>query len=480
MSTSPPVSPRLHNADLAPATTREWNGYSVFALWMSVLHNVGAYTFAIGFFFRGLNTWTVLAAMAVALVVVYVLMNLSGAIGQRTGVPYPVVARISFGVFGANLPALIRGVLAVFWYGVQTYLGSVAVSALALRLAPGLAAWNAHRLLGLSALGCCCFLALWVLQLLVVRHGMEAVRRYQNWAGPAVYLVMFVLLAWVLIRTGGAPGVEVSPARVHGGSAVLQFASIVGLIVAFFGTFLLNISDFSRSSPSQRSMRRANLWGLPVNFLVFAVTVAVVTTGSATLFGHAVTDPIELVQRIDNTPVLIFATIVFTIATIGVNVAANVVSPAFDFSNIAPRYITFERGGILAAIGSILVCPWALYSSPVVVDYFIGGLGALLGPLFGVIVTDFHLVRRGRVDVAALYVEGGGPYWYRRGVNPRAMLSAAVGAVLAIPVALIPAWHAAAPFSWALGAGIAAAAYLILQRGSVADPIDTGREPAHA
>jgi NCS1 family nucleobase:cation symporter-1 len=252
-----------------------------------------------------------------------------------------------------------------------------------------------------------------------------------------VYLVMFVLLAWVLIRTGGAPGVEVSPARVHGGSAVLQFASIVGLIVAFFGTFLLNISDFSRSSPSQRSMRRANLWGLPVNFLVFAVTVAVVTTGSATLFGHAVTDPIELVQRIDNTPVLIFATIVFTIATIGVNVAANVVSPAFDFSNIAPRYITFERGGILAAIGSILVCPWALYSSPVVVDYFIGGLGALLGPLFGVIVTDFHLVRRGRVDVAALYVEGGGPYWYRRGVNPRAMLSAAVGAVLAIPVALL-------------------------------------------
>jgi NCS1 family nucleobase:cation symporter-1 len=121
-----------------------------------------------------------------------------------------------------------------------------------------------------------------------------------------------------------------------------------------------------------------------------------------------------------------------------------------------------------------------LYSSPVVVDYFIGGLGALLGPLFGVIVTDFHLVRRGRVDVAALYVEGGGPYWYRRGVNPRGMLSAAVGAVLAIPVALIPAWHAAAPFSWALGAGIAAAAYLILQRGSVADPIDTGREPAHA
>ncbi|MQY29317.1 cytosine permease [Nocardia aurantia] len=466
MSEPPPISPRLHNPDLAPATTRDWNGYSVFALWMSVLHNVGAYTFAIGFFFRGLSMWLVLAAMAVALAVVYVLMNLSGAIGQRTGVPYPVVARISFGVFGANLPALVRGVLAVFWYGVQTYLGSVAVSALALRLAPGLASWNRTHVLGLSALGWCSFMLLWALQLLVVRHGMEAVRRYQNWAGPAVYAVMFVLLGWVLVRTGGAPGVEVSAERVHGGSAVLAFASIVALIVSFFGTFLLNISDFTRSSPSPRSMRRANLWGLPVNFLVFAVTVAVVTTGSAKLFGTAITDPIQLVQRLDNTPVLIFATIVFTAATVGVNVAANVVSPAFDFSNIAPRYITFERGGLIAAVGSVLVCPWALYSSPVVVDYFIGGLGALLGPLFGVIATDYYLVRRGAVVVADLYIEGEGRYWYRRGVNPRAMASAAIGAVAAIPVALIPAWHQAAPFSWALGAVLAAGAYVVANRAN--------------
>ncbi|WP_019930442.1 NCS1 family nucleobase:cation symporter-1 [Nocardia sp. BMG111209] len=476
MSEPPPISARLHNPDLAPATTRDWNGYSVFALWMSVLHNVGAYTFAIGFFFRGLGTWTVLAAMVVALIIVYVLMNLSGAIGQRTGVPYPVVARISFGVFGANLPALVRGVLAVFWYGVQTYLGSLAVSALALRLVPGLASWNRTHVLGLSALGWCSFMLLWALQLLVVRHGMEAVRKYQNWAGPAVYAVMFVLLGWVLVRTGGAPGVEVSAERVHGGSAVLAFASIVALIVSFFGTFLLNISDFTRSSPSPRSMRRANLWGLPVNFLVFAVTVAVVTTGSAKLFGTAITDPIQLVQRLDNTPVLIVATIVFTAATVGVNVAANVVSPAFDFSNIAPRYITFERGGLIAAVGSVLVCPWALYSSPVVVDYFIGGLGALLGPLFGVIATDYYLVRRGTVVVADLYVEGEGRYWYRRGVNPRAMVSAAIGAVVALPVALIPAWQQAAPFSWALGAVLAAGAYLAVNRSTAASE----REVVHA
>ncbi|WP_156959704.1 NCS1 family nucleobase:cation symporter-1 [Nocardia sp. BMG51109] len=474
----PPAS-RLRNPDLAPATVKSWSGYSVFALWMSVLHNVGAYTFAIGFFFHGLGTWTVLAAMLVALVLVYALMNLSGAIGQRTGVPYPVVARISFGVFGANVPALVRGVLAVFWYGVQTYLGSVAISALALRLAPGLESWNRTGFLGLSALGWCAFLALWAAQLLVVRHGMEAVRKYQNWAGPAVYLVMFVLLGWVLVRTGFAPGVEVSPERVHGGSAVLQFASIVGLIVSFFGTFLLNISDFTRASPSPRSMRRANLWGLPVNFLVFAVTVAVVTTASVTLFGEPITDPIELVQRIDNTPVLVFATLVFTVATVGVNVAANVVSPAFDFANVAPRYITFERGGFIAAVGSILVCPWALYSSPVVVDYFIGGLGALLGPLFGVIMSDYYLVRRTRVVVDELYVEGGGRYWYRRGVNPRAMLSAAIGAAVAIPVALVPAWHAAAPFSWALGAALAAGTYLAASRVAAPGPAGSAPEATH-
>ncbi len=167
-------------------------------------------------------------------------------------------------------------------------------------------------------------------------------------------------------------------------------------------------------------------------------------------------------------------------ATVGVNVAANVVSPAFDFSNIAPRHITFERGGFIAAIGSILVCPWALYSSPVVVDYFIGGLGALLGPLFGVIVTDYYLVRHGRVYIDTLYTEGAGPYWYRHGVNPPAMTAAAIGAVVAIPVALIPAWHATAPFSWALGAVLAAATYLTVNRDATTSTTHTERKAAHA
>ena len=213
-------SPRLYNEDLAPARERKWGTYSLFAMWMSDVHSIGGYTFAAGLFFTGLVGWQVFVALVLGITVVFFLMNLTGFAGQATGVPYPVIARISFGVFGANLAALIRAVIAIAWYGIQTWLASQAVVVLAVAAWPGVADHHGPKFLGLDMLGWAAFAVLWVLQLLVIRRGMETVRRFQDWAGPAIWVVMFVLAAWIVIEAGSDFSLNLTDDQKTGGAAV--------------------------------------------------------------------------------------------------------------------------------------------------------------------------------------------------------------------------------------------------------------------
>lgn len=463
------ASPRLYNADLAPATERRWGVYSMAALWMSILHNIGTYTFAMGFFFLGLGVWQVFLALLVGALCVYVLLNLTAMAGQRTGVPYPVLARISFGVFGANIPALIRAVVAIFWYGIQTYLASAAVVILLLRVAPGLGSLADGAFLGLSPLGWISFLVLWALQLLVINHGMESVRRFQNWAGPAIYAVMFALAIWILVKADWKVSLNLSTKELSSGQAVKEFAIAVALFVGYWGTYMLNFCDFSRFCPDRRSVRVGNLLGLPINLMVFALTTAIITGGSIEVYGAAVTDPVELVGRIPSTVAVVLGALGFAIATIGVNVVGNFVSPAFDLSNAWPSRISFRRGGLIAAVVSVFVMPWELYSSPVAINYFIAGVAALLGPLYGIIVVDYYLIKRGRIDIAALYREGPeSPYWYVRGLNHRAVAAFVPAAAISVVVALVPWFGDASAFSWILGAGLSGLFYW----GSAARQLD--------
>jgi NCS1 family nucleobase:cation symporter-1 len=458
-------SERLYNEDLAPVKERTWTGYSLFAMWMADVHSIGGYTFAAGLFFLGLTGWEVFLALLVGIVVVYFLMNLSGIAGQRHGIPYPVLARVSFGVFGANIPALTRAIIAIFWYGIQTWLASVAVLILLVRIWPGLGAYTENSILGLSTLGWVCFLVLWAAQLFVLRHGMETVRRFVDWAGPAIYVAMFALAIWILIEAGGNIGLTLSDKDLSTGAAIVAFLTAVSLVVAYFSTLMLNFCDFSRFSPSDRMVYRGNFWGLPVNFIAFSLVVVVVTSGSQTVFGEAITDPVEVVARIPNTLVLIIGALTFAIATVGINIVANFVSPAYDLSNAVPKYIDFRRGGLITAFAALLVTPWNVYNSPVAINYFLGGLGAFLGPLFGIIFVDYYLVKRGRVDVDALYREGAGtPYWYQGGVNRRAVVVFAISAAVAAVVALVPTFKAFSPFSWFVGAGLSAVLYWAVER----------------
>ncbi len=461
-------SDRLYNEDLAPVPPdkRTWHLYDVFAMWMSDVHSIGGYTFAAGLFFLGLAGWQVLLALIIGIFIVYLGMNLTGFAGQRLGVPYPVFTRLSFGLFGANIPALIRAIIAIIWYGIQTYLASVAFLVLLLRVFPGLTPLTRTDFLGLSYLGWACFLLLWLVQLLILQRGMDVIRKYQDWCGPVVYVLMFALLIWILVAAGGRVGLNISPTHLPPGQAVLQFFTAMSLVVAYFSTLMLNFCDFSRFTPSRKTVWLGNFWGLPVNFTAFSVVSVLVTAGTITVFGSAITDPVLIVAKIPNTFVLILGALTFAVATIGINIVANFVSPAYDLANVAPKYITFARGGLIAAIGALVVLPWNIYANPVAINYFLGGLAAFLGPLYGIIIVDYYLIRRQQVDLDAMFkAEPDSPYWYSGGLNMRAVAAFIVGAAISAVLALVPMFNAIAPFSWFIGVAISGVLYWILMAG---------------
>jgi NCS1 family nucleobase:cation symporter-1 len=209
----------------------------------------------------------------------------------------------------------------------------------------------------------------------------------------------------------------------------------------------------------------ANFWGLSVNFIAFSVVSVVVTGGSLAIFGEYIFDPVELVAKIDNTVAILLGAVTFVVATIGINVVANFVSPAYDLANAAPKHISFRRGGIITSILSVMILPWNVYANPIAVNYFLGGLAAFLGPLFTIIMADYYLIQKGRINVPGLYrTVPGSRYLYRKGVNPAAVYAFVPSAAIAAVVALVPGLNALAPFSWFIGAALGGVFYMLLSR----------------
>ncbi|MDR3100257.1 MAG: NCS1 family nucleobase:cation symporter-1 [Paraburkholderia sp.] len=457
---------RLYNEDLAPATERKWTSYSFFAVWMSAIHNIGTYTFVAGLFVLGLTGWQVLASILIGTGILFFGMNWAGRMGQQTGVPFPVMARISFGVWGANVPALIRAVIAICWYGIQTYLASTAVVVLLLRINPALQHWEDQSLLGLSYLGWVCFVSLWVMQLLVITRGMEAVRRFQDWAGPIVWVVMLAMAVWLFAMADWHLPMNLSVKPLSGSGAMQGILTGAFLLVSTYATMLLNYCDFTRFAKSERAVVIGNFWGIPINFAAFAAISITMTVGTVVVFGQAITDPALILAKVPNTFVLVVGALMFIVATIGVNVVLNFVSPAYDLANVWPKRITFRRGGVISAVLALVVMPWNLYSNPVVVNYFLGGLGAFLGPLFGIMAADYFLIRRGVVKLEDLYrSDENGEYFYRNGFNPRALAVFVPTAGVAVVIALVPALSALAAFAWPIGFVAAGVAYYAAMGG---------------
>jgi NCS1 family nucleobase:cation symporter-1 len=464
-------SDRLYNKDLAALGDQHWGAYNIFAFWMSDVHSVGGYVFAGSLFALGLTSWQVLVALIVGITIVNVFCNLIAKSSQQNGVPYPVVCRATFGVLGANVPAVIRGLIAVAWYGIQTYLASSAFVVVLLKFAPQLMPYadvHQHGWLGLSALGWAGFMLLWVLQALVFWNGMETIKKFIDFAGPAVYVVMFILAGYMVARAGLSNiGLNLGVVKYHGWQAVPVMITAISLVVSYFSGPMLNFGDFSRYCKSYRSVKGGNFWGLPVNFLAFSIVTVVTTSATLPVFGELITDPVETVSRIDQPFAVILGALTFMIATIGINIVANFVSPAFDFSNVAPKHISWRAGGMLAATASIFITPWNLFNNPAVIHYTLDLLGSFIGPLYGVLIVDFFLVKRQKIVLDDLYsMSERGRYWYRDGVNRRAVFALLPAAAIAIACVMAPSLATLANFSWFIGVALAALFYWLAMRNA--------------
>ena len=456
------LGPRLHNADLAPtkAEGRTWGRYSIFALWTNDVHNIANYSFAIGLFALGLSGWQMLASLAIGAVLVYGFMNLTGYMGQKTGVPFPVISRMSFGIYGALLPAMIRAVIAIAWFGIQTYLASVVLRVLLTAIWPGLAAFDQNAIFGLSTLGWVTFVAIWLVQIGILTYGMEMVRKYET-AGPVILVTTLSLAAWMFSRTGGHLAMSIGK-PLTGFRMWTEIFAGGSLWLAIYGTLVLNFCDFARSSPSAKTVRVGNFWGLPVNILVFATISFVLAGAQFKLNGHIIHSPTEIIATVPNKLFLVLGCLAFLIVTVAVNIMANFVAPAFVLTSLAPHRLSFRRSGLISATIAVLILPWNLYNSPIVIVYFLSGLGALLGPLYGIITVDYWLVRKQRVNVPDLYTEAPTGAYFTRGVNRKALAALVPSALISITLAVVPAFSAMTPFSWLLGAAIAGSVYWLL------------------
>jgi NCS1 family nucleobase:cation symporter-1 len=465
-------SPRLYNEDLAPARERHWGAFSIFNVWTSDVHSLWGYYLAASLFLLCGNFVSFVVAIGVGSLIIFGLMNLVGFAGEKTGVPYPVLARASFGVFGANLPALVRAIVACFWYGAQTSAASGAIVALLTRNPDIMQFHTSTHWLGHSGLEVICYVGVWALQLLIIQNGMETVRKFQDWAGPAVWIAMLFLAIGLCVKAGDFSFTNNMPQ-----AALLEKTKDVGVSgepgsiwalmavaatwVTYFAALYLNFCDFSRYAKDHDAVKKGNLWGLPVNLILFSLVAGLTTIAAFKVYGEVLLHPEQISAKFDNWFLAALAALTFAVATLGINVVANFVSPAFDFANVFPKAIDFKKGGYIAALIALVLYPFAPWEGNAA--SFVSAIGAVMGPLLGIILVDYYLIAKGQIDVAALYQEKG-RYAYIGGWNPHALIAAAIGAIFSSVLPnlthLLPSWWGL--YGWFFGVMIGGGVYFVL------------------
>jgi NCS1 family nucleobase:cation symporter-1 len=432
----------LHNLDLAPipVSKRVWTTYNYVALWIGMAHNVATWTLAAGLVALGMAWYQAIFTIMVANIIVLIPMLANSHAGTKYGIPFPVFARASFGVVGANLPALIRAGVACGWFGIQTWIGGGAIYTLmgailgdgwtkasAISFGFGTAASQPWTL-WLS------FIIFWAFNIIIIMRGMNAVRRFENWAAPFVMVVAVFLLIWMAIQAGGfGPLVEDHGTLGWGSDFWIKVfpPALMGMI-AFWSTLSLNMPDFTRFGRSQRQQAIGQILGLPTTMTVFPLIAVLVTSATVKVYGTAIWDPVALTGKFDNPLVVAFALFTLAVATLSVNVAANIVSPSYDFSNAWPRRISFRTGGLITGLLGILIQPWNLYNDPhAYIFTWLNTYGGATGAIAGVLIADYWWIRHTDLKVADLY-RSNGIYRYVRGWNWKAVVALLVGIVFAI------------------------------------------------
>jgi nucleobase:cation symporter-1, NCS1 family len=475
MSFDPASSdPRLSNADLAPVpmAQRTWTKWDIAALWVGMSVCIPTYMLASSLISGGMNWWQAVLTVFLGNVIVLIPMVLNAHAGTKYGISFPVFARASFGVFGANIPAILRAIVACGWFGIQTWIGGWAIYKLLLVALPGLAGSAMIGFVGINVAQLICFLFFWTLNIWIFWRGMESIRRIEDWGAPLLLIIGIALLAWAWLKAGGFGPMLTQPSRFETNADFWRFF-VPGLtgMVGFWATLSLNIPDFTRMARSQKDQIVGQALGLNTTMPLYAFIGVAVTSATVVIFGETIWDPIELMSRFDSIALMLVSMFALTLATLTTNLAANVVSPAISFSNLAPRRISRRAGGLITGIIGIAMMPWKLVADPTgYIFTWLIGYSALLGPIGGILIADYYCVRRTELAVDDLY-RTTGTYAYRGGFNPVAIVALVVGVLPNIPgflgtigaVEVVPSfWMSLYGYAWFTGFGLAFAVYLLI------------------
>ena len=444
MTDRPPRgSAELWNPDLAPTdpARRTWKAYHYVALWIGMVVCIPGYMLAAGLVDQGFSAWQAVGLVLAGNLVVLVPLLLNGHAGAKYGVPFAVLIRTSFGVRGAKLPALLRAIVACGWFGIQCWVGGSAIYAVGNILTAGALVGPTIAWLGINAGQLGGFAVFWALHLYFIARGPESVRWIESITAPIKIAILFALLAWAWIRADGFGPLLSAPSQFaldqtaggkKAGQFWLYFWPSFTAMAGFWSTLAMNVPDFTRFARTQRDQVIGQSIGLPIPMGAIALVGVAVTSATVTIYGKAIWDPVDLASRMEGLAVA-FGLAIIVIDTLCVNLAANVVGPAYDFAAIFPRHVNFARGGYITAVLGASVMPWQMIaSSGGYIFTWLGGYGALLGPVLGIMIADYWLVRKTRIDVPALYEEEG-IYRYRGGWNPAALAAFAVAVAPNVP-----------------------------------------------
>jgi len=452
----------LFNDDLAPVPSakRDWSWVNMSTVWMGMVHNVVAYEAAAGLMALGLNAVQALLAVAVAYGLLFLAMWFNARPGTRYGIPFCVLIRSSFGPRGAQIPVVIRGFCAIFWFAVQGYAGSQAIDAILGTLIP---AWTqlTTPLLGMELKGWIAVALFWGLHAWIVSHGVHRIRNFELIAGPLVILVGILATVWGLNVAHGLGPLFNQPSQLHGANAWMTFAVGVTGMIGIWSTFAVNIPDLSRFVRSERDQVIGQLVGLPITAVVFTAMSVITTSATIIVFGHPIWDPVQLLLALHQPVILLLGGATIIIATLSVNVAANIMPAAYDLVNLLPRRLTFNSASLLVLVIGLLFAPWMWFKDADSIFKVLGTIGGLLGPVTGIMLTDFYYVRRQQLAVDELYTYAG-RYRGHGGWNLAGILAFFLGGAAALIGAVVPALAALSAFSWFIGIIVGAVAYGLL------------------
>lgn len=458
------ASSPLYNADLAPVpiSQRTWTTYNYAALWISMAHCIPTYMLASGLMTQGMNWWQALFTILLGNTIVLAPILLNSHPGTKYGIPFPVFARAAYGTAGSNLPALMRALVACGWFGIQTWIGGEALQTFFTVLVPGWPGLLGPGFGGHTTTEWLSFLLFWGIHIGIIYRGMGLLRIVENWSAPYVLVVTAALLVWAVRAADGVGPLLAQPGRLATWSAFWPvFVPSLTAMIGFWATLSLNMPDFTRFGRSQREQVVGQAVALPTTMFAFAAMGVLITSASAILYGEPIWDPVRLVGRFQNPWIVGFAMFSVLVATLAVNIAANVVSPANDFANALPRWISFRTGGLITGLVGIALQPWRLLADPsgYIFTWLVGYSGGL-GSIAGVLIADYWIVRRRQLDLAALYLPTGA---YGRW-SPPAVVATLAGCALAWGGLLWTPLRPLYDYGWFVGFFAAGLLYLLLKR----------------